>query len=260
MKFYKRFPGDIIKKTSGLTMAQFGAYDRLIDWCYANELPIDPEEVYTITHAMTPADRRDVDRVLAKFFTLAEDGYRQERIDEVIAEALPKIEAARENGKKGGRPIGSTKKPTGLSEETQQRTEKAVSQKAIQSHNQTSPLRSEYSEANASAAGAAAVKPPEELTKAELWSAGKSLLIEGGLPEKQAGSFVGGLCKAYGDAIVVEAVRATVVHGPAGALEYLKATCQRMAGERKPVNKQEALEADGKRVAREWLAQQGAPA
>lgn len=259
MKFYKRFPGDIIKKTSGLTMAQFGAYDRLIDWCYANELPIDPEEVYTITHAMTPADRRDVDRVLAKFFTLAEDGYRQERIDEVIAEALPKIEAARENGKKGGRPKGTNKKPSGLSEQTNELTEGFDSQKASQSQNKTSPLRSEDSEANASAAGAAP-KTPAELTKAELWAAGKSLLIEDGLPEKQAGSFVGGLCKTYGDAIVVEAVRATVVHGPAGALEYLKATCQRMAGERKPVNKQEALEADGKRVAREWLTQQGAPA
>lgn len=75
MKFYKRFPGDIMKKTSGLTMAQFGAYDRLIDWCYANEKPVDPEEVYTITHAQTPADRRDVDRVLSKFFTLVPGGW-----------------------------------------------------------------------------------------------------------------------------------------------------------------------------------------
>lgn len=114
MKFYKRYPGDIMKKTSGLTMAQFGAYDRLIDWCYANEKPVDPEEVYIITHAQTPADRRDVDRVLAKFFTLQPDGYRQERIEEVIADAMPKIQAARENGKLGGRP----KKPTGLFSET----------------------------------------------------------------------------------------------------------------------------------------------
>lgn len=129
MKFYKRYPGDIIKKTSGLTMAQFGAYDRLMDWCYANELPIDPEEVYTITHAMTPADRRDVDRVLAKFFTLTDEGYRQERVEEVIAEALPRIEAARANGSKGGRPTGSGKKPTGLFSET----ETEPNAKAIQS-------------------------------------------------------------------------------------------------------------------------------
>ena len=130
MKFYKRFPGDIMKKTSGLTMAQFGAYDRLIDWCYANEKPVDPEEIYTITHAQSPADRKAVDRVLAKFFTLSGDGYRQERIEEVIAEALPKIAAARENGKKGGRPIT---KPSGLFSETKAETENADFGKAIQS-------------------------------------------------------------------------------------------------------------------------------
>lgn len=136
VKFYKRFPGDIIKKTSGLTMAQFGAYDRLIDWCYANEQPIDPDEVYTITHAQTPSDRRDVDKVLAKFFTRGEEGYRQERIEEVIAEALPKIAAARENGKKGGRPLGSVKKPTGLIQET----EGDANAKTSQSQSQTSSL------------------------------------------------------------------------------------------------------------------------
>lgn len=117
MKFYKRFPGDIMKKTAGLTMAQFGAYDRLIDWCYANEKPVDPEEVYIITHAQTPADRRDVDRVLSKFFTLTPEGYRQDRIEEEIADALPRIEAARENGKKGGRPTKA--KPNGLPPGTQ---------------------------------------------------------------------------------------------------------------------------------------------
>lgn len=128
-----------MKKTSGLTMAQFGAYDRLIDWCYANEQPVDPDEVYTITHAQTPADRRDVDKVLAKFFTLEESGFRQERIEEVIAEALPKIEAARENGKKGGRPKRQTQtKPTGLFDETKSEP----NAKTSQSQNSSS-LRSE---------------------------------------------------------------------------------------------------------------------
>lgn len=135
MKFYKRFPGDIMKKTSGLTMAQFGAYDRLIDWCYANEKPVDPEEVYTITHAQTPADRRDVDRVLAKFFTLEADGYRQQRIEEEIADALPRIQAARENGKRGGRPIKTQQKPTGLSNGTQDEP----GAKAIQEPDTSSP-------------------------------------------------------------------------------------------------------------------------
>jgi uncharacterized protein YdaU (DUF1376 family) len=142
MKFYKRYPGDIMKKTSGLTMAQFGAYDRLIDWCYANEAAVDPDEVYTITHAQTPADRRDVDKVLAKFFTLGHDGYRQERIEEVIAEALPKIQAARENGKKGGRPPKNN--PVGFEKEPN----KEPKPKAIQEPNPS--LRSGISKASPS--------------------------------------------------------------------------------------------------------------
>lgn len=75
-------------------------------------------------------------------------------------------------------------------------------------------------------------KPPADLTKAELWAAGKSLLESAGLPKAQCGSFVGKLVKDYGDQVVVEAVRAAVVEQPPSPTDYLKATCQRMAGER----------------------------
>jgi uncharacterized protein YdaU (DUF1376 family) len=101
------------------------------------------------------------------------------------------------------------------------------------------PLPSGDSEANASAAGAAAgavdnpVKNAAELTKAELWRAGKSLLLEGGMPKDQCGSFVGKLVKDYGDELVIDAVRSAVVAQPADAATYLKATCMRLKGERK---------------------------
>lgn len=71
------------------------------------------------------------------------------------------------------------------------------------------------------------------MTKSELWQAGKSLLLDAGVPKEQCGSFVGKLVSDYGDDIVVEAVRAAVVATPADPREYLKATCQRMKGERK---------------------------
>lgn len=72
-----------------------------------------------------------------------------------------------------------------------------------------------------------------EQTKVELWKAGKSLLAEQGMPKAQCGSFVGKLCKDYGDAVVIEAVRATCVARPADAAEYLKALCLHAAGKRK---------------------------
>ena len=76
-------------------------------------------------------------------------------------------------------------------------------------------------------------KSPDQLTKEELWKAGKSLLAEAGMPIAQCGSFVGKLVKDYNDSIVIDAVRAAVTTTPADPKEYLKATCQRLAGERK---------------------------
>lgn len=72
------------------------------------------------------------------------------------------------------------------------------------------------------------------MDKAELWSAGKSLLASQGLPERQCGSFVGGLVKQHGEAIVIDAVRTAVLTQPADVKQYLVATCQRLVGDRVP--------------------------
>ena len=106
--------------------------------------------------------------------------------------------------------------------------------------------------------GGTAAKSSAELTKDELWKAGKSLLSQAGLPPAQCGSFVGKLVKDYGDQIVVEAVRTAVTTRPADPVEYLKATCMHAAKQRGPVNKQEALEQRNRDLAADWAAQ-GAP-
>lgn len=93
-----------------------------------------------------------------------------------------------------------------------------------------------------------------ELTKAELWTAGKSLLAEQGMPKAQCGSFVGKLVKDYTDTVVIEAVRVAVVTRPADAASYLLATCQHNAGKRQAPNRQEALEARNRKVAEDWVA------
>lgn len=137
MNFYKRFIGDIQAKTGSLSMAEFGAYDRLLDHYYSTEepIPLDADDRYRICRAMTEDERRSVDKVVSRFFNETPAGYVQSKAEEVISAALPLIEAARENGKKGGRP--RKEKPTGFSGETQiePRT------KAIQSQNSPS-LRS----------------------------------------------------------------------------------------------------------------------
>lgn len=74
-------------------------------------------------------------------------------------------------------------------------------------------------------------KTPEQMTKDELWAAGKSILLQQGMPKEQCGTFVGKLVKDYGADIVVEAVRSAVVERPADAVSFLKAACMARKGE-----------------------------
>lgn len=149
-----------------------------------------------------------------------------------------------EHGKKGGRP----RKQTGDTE-TPLKTPLGGFVEPPPSSSSSSSTSVNSVPNGTDAAGVAA------LTKVELWAAGKSLLESQGMPKAQCGSFVGKLVKDYGDAIVIDAVRAAVVARPADAAEYLKATCQHAAGQRQRPNKQEALEQRNRAVAAEWVAE-----
>jgi uncharacterized protein YdaU (DUF1376 family) len=134
LNYYRRYVGDYLRDTSRLSMLEHGAYTLLLDYYYADELPlpIDRNEIYTMVRAMTPADRKAVDKVLDRYFVLADDGYRNNRADEELGVATVVIEASRENGKKGGRP--KTQKQT--HNETQTQTQKET-QNITQSKTQT---------------------------------------------------------------------------------------------------------------------------
>lgn len=116
MQFYKRFIGDYGRDTAILTMEQDGAYGRLLDYYYATEkpLPADAEEIYLITRAMTTAQRKSVDAVIRRFFVAQDDGYHNARADIEIEAHGKDAQASRENGKLGGRPKGTYKKPARL--------------------------------------------------------------------------------------------------------------------------------------------------
>jgi uncharacterized protein YdaU (DUF1376 family) len=150
VNFYKRFIGDIQAKTGGLTLAEFGAYDRLLDHYYSTEKPIPFDEIYRICRAMTGAEKGAVDKVLGKFFQRVPEGWTQSKADEVIAKALPLIEAARENGKKGGRPPKpkTQPEPSGFQKQNPAETQ-MVKASQSQSQSQASSLRSEAGGADA---------------------------------------------------------------------------------------------------------------
>ena len=129
MNYYRFYVGDYIRDTSRLSMLEHGAYCLMLHYYYAEErpLPLDLDEIYTMVRAMTPADRKAVDKVLAKYFERQDDGYHSGRADVELGIASKAIEIAKENGKLGGRPkrtesktgnetkTETPEKPTGLS-------------------------------------------------------------------------------------------------------------------------------------------------
>lgn len=124
MNFYPRYPADYAAKTLHLSMAEDGAYTRLLDWMYANEREISHENRYRIARATDAKERKIVDKVLSEFFNRDGDSWTHDRVSEEIAHAAPKIAAARQNGKKGGRPpknppgfdVTQSEKPNGFPE------------------------------------------------------------------------------------------------------------------------------------------------
>jgi uncharacterized protein YdaU (DUF1376 family) len=85
VNYYPHHIGDYAKDTRALTQAEHGAYRLLIDEAYSSENGVDAEEVYAISCAHTPSEKKNTDRVLAKFFTLTDGRYYQKRIDSEVA-------------------------------------------------------------------------------------------------------------------------------------------------------------------------------
>ncbi|WP_287995539.1 YdaU family protein [Acidiphilium sp.] len=114
MNRYDRYPGDYLRATLTLSMAQDGAYTRLLDYYYSTEQPIPVDEAYAAARCRGPEDEAVTQWVLSRFFELTDSGYLHERASREIEKARPRIEAARANGRKGGRKKEAVNKPSGL--------------------------------------------------------------------------------------------------------------------------------------------------
>jgi uncharacterized protein YdaU (DUF1376 family) len=108
MNYYERYCGDYQRDTAHLSLAEHGAYTMLLDTYFSVEkpLPEDLASLYRVCRAMTRLEQQAVKAVAGQFFPVSQDdGLRHnQRADREIARARPKIEAARINGRKGGRP------------------------------------------------------------------------------------------------------------------------------------------------------------
>jgi uncharacterized protein YdaU (DUF1376 family) len=118
VNYYERHLGDYARDTMLLSQAQHGAYTLLIDSYYATEQGIDDGDKYAVTRAFSKLEREATDYVLRKYFKLVDGVWVKNKIQEELAKSQARIDAARKNGGKGGRPklnpTETQQKPSGL--------------------------------------------------------------------------------------------------------------------------------------------------
>lgn len=188
MNFYQHHLGDYAAATGHLSALEHGIYRLLLDWYYANERPI-PD---AMAHRYARADRKDVEPILAEFFTRDGDVWRHGRVEREIAEYHERCEHNRRVGKLGGRPKKSTGNPVGSKQEPEQNPDGFQNEPG---RNRPGPLTNNHEPISSVSTnvdtGASAPDP--------IWGAGLAFLIRKGIPERPARSLLGKLRKAAGD-------------------------------------------------------------
>lgn len=219
MHYYQHHIGDFIRDTANLTNEQLAVYMKMLWIYYDKEKPL-VDDCESIAFAVR-SDEKTVHLLLRHFFNLQDDGWHNTRCDKEIA-------AYHEKSAKAQNSANARWKNANALQTQNKRNAKApvldANQEPITINTGTNVPEAEASTV-------------EQLTKKELWDAGKSLLAESGVAPAQCGSFVGKLVKDYGEQIVVEAVRSAVVTQPVDPMEYLKAICMRSTGQRKSGSK-----------------------
>lgn len=96
MNYYERHLGDYAKDTAHLSMLEHGAYNLLLDRYYGTESGIPADQVYRVARAASKAERLAVESVLKEFFTLVDDCWVKNRVEEEIQRYRDSIPAAEE--------------------------------------------------------------------------------------------------------------------------------------------------------------------
>lgn len=95
MNYFELYPGDYLRDTGHLSMAQHGAFLLLMAAYYGSEKPFPRENdaIYRITKAINSAEKRAAISVADEFFPVGADGLRHNaRADEEIAKAQERMD------------------------------------------------------------------------------------------------------------------------------------------------------------------------
>lgn len=124
MHYYNFNIGDYIKHTMHLSPEEDLCYRRLLDLYYDTEQPI-PIDIPRVSRRIRLASEI-VESVLKEFFEITEEGYRNRRADAEIEDYHAYIDKQRANGKLGGRPKKTQRKPTDNPSQTQDEPKKSL--------------------------------------------------------------------------------------------------------------------------------------
>jgi uncharacterized protein YdaU (DUF1376 family) len=119
MHYYQFHIGDYISHTIHLSLEEDLAYRRLLDMYYDTEQPI-PNNIPLVSRRLRLGSDV-VQSVLDEFFILSDDGYKNHRADLEIREYHAFIDKQRSNGKLGGRPKKTQRKPTANPSQSQKK-------------------------------------------------------------------------------------------------------------------------------------------
>ncbi|QIY81487.1 YdaU family protein [Chromobacterium violaceum] len=155
MNYYERHLGDYAKDTAHLSILEHGVYSLLLDRYYGTEQGIPADQAYRVSRARSDDEKAAVDVVLAEFFELVDGIWINRRAEEEITKAQTKIKAAKENGKKGGRP---RKVSAGIGSGSGNETEEEPSGFSLGYENETQPKAHQTPDTNTQEATASFVR------------------------------------------------------------------------------------------------------
>ena len=106
LAFFPMYPGDFEADTAHLTLAEDGAYNRLLRLCWRTpgcSIPADHDWIHRRMRAVSDEDKAVVDTVLAEFFTVTQQRYSNARLTKEWLAANQAHKRRVEAGSKGGK-------------------------------------------------------------------------------------------------------------------------------------------------------------
>lgn len=205
--FMPLWVADFLAKTPDLDAKETGAYLLILMalWTHGGRLPNDPRKLQRI--ARCGREWPKVWGAIERFFDVADGEISQGRLTEELQKVNAKLEVNAHNGARGGLAKALKNKEAALANAT-------ISLK------QPEPYIPE-----AKASGASA---PSSFHDA-IWTRGVLFLIERGVTEKQARSFLGRAKKQHGDEAVFNALASAAKAGAVDPIPYITKALQSAA-------------------------------